>query len=233
MEVLESGEQSVLQWDRKLSELSEPGETEALMYHTDIGCVLCIGIFREILKHVGLSQAMLKVGLNCRVSEPPVSRMPASGLAVTALSYGASSRNSAFYCCQVPIGPMTETNNELTLCILDSAFAFLPGQQRNHSTPWIHFHGHLAYRFYASMTDTVLIDSMQHFSELLDEFSQNVLGQLLNDPFLSEKSVSMEVEPSPTSPAPLIQAEHSYSLSEEPRAQSPFTHGTSSDGFND
>ena len=63
---------------------------------------------------------------------------------------------------------------------------------------------------------------LQHFSELLDEFSQNVLGQLLNDPFLSEKSVSMEVEPSPTSPAPLIQAEHSYSLCEEPRAQSPF-----------
>uniref|UniRef100_A0A2K5K010 Cyclic AMP-responsive element-binding protein 3-like protein 2 n=1 Tax=Colobus angolensis palliatus TaxID=336983 RepID=A0A2K5K010_COLAP len=106
MEVLESGEQGVLQWDRKLSELSEPGDGEALMYHT-------------------------------------------------------------------------------------------------------------------------------HFSELLDEFSQNVLGQLLNDPFLSEKSVSMEVEPSPTSPAPLIQAEHSYSLCEEPRAQSPFTHVTTSDSFND
>ncbi|ERE90612.1 cyclic AMP-responsive element-binding protein 3 2 [Cricetulus griseus] len=74
---------------------------------------------------------------------------------------------------------------------------------------------------------------LAHFSELLDEFSQNVLGQLLNDPFLSEKSVSMEVEPSPTSPAPLIQAEHSYSLSEEPRAQSPFTHVATSDGFND
>ncbi|KAB0342504.1 hypothetical protein FD754_019430 [Muntiacus muntjak] len=72
-----------------------------------------------------------------------------------------------------------------------------------------------------------------HFSELLDEFSQNVLGQLLNDPFLSEKSVSMEVEPSPTSPAPLIQAEHSYSLCEEPRAQSPFTHIAASDSFND
>uniref|UniRef100_A0A2K5D1H6 cAMP responsive element binding protein 3 like 2 n=1 Tax=Aotus nancymaae TaxID=37293 RepID=A0A2K5D1H6_AOTNA len=72
-----------------------------------------------------------------------------------------------------------------------------------------------------------------HFSELLDEFSQNVLGQLLNDPFLSEKSVSMEVEPSPTSPAPLIQAEHSYSLCEEARAQSPFTHVTTSDSFND
>ncbi|XP_049631971.1 cyclic AMP-responsive element-binding protein 3-like protein 2 [Suncus etruscus] len=106
MEVLESGEQSVLQWDRKLSELSEPGESEALMYPT-------------------------------------------------------------------------------------------------------------------------------HFSELLDEFSQNVLGQLLNDPFLSEKNVSMEVEPSPTSPAPLIQAEHSYSLCEEPRAQSPFAPVATSDSFND
>lgn len=60
-----------------------------------------------------------------------------------------------------------------------------------------------------------------------------MLGQLLNDPFLSEKSVSMEVEPSPTSPAPLIQAEHSYSLCEEPRAQSPFTHVTSGDSVND
>lgn len=34
MEVLESGEQSALQWDRKLSELSEPGDPEALMYPT-------------------------------------------------------------------------------------------------------------------------------------------------------------------------------------------------------
>lgn len=78
-----------------------------------------------------------------------------------------------------------------------------------------------------------LLCFLQHFSELLDEFSQNVLGQLLNDPFLSEKTVSMEVEPSPTSPAPLIQAEHSYSLSEEPRAQSPFPHVATSEGFND
>ncbi|KAL4669763.1 hypothetical protein H8959_008317 [Pygathrix nigripes] len=37
MEVLESGEQGVLQWDRKLSELSEPGDGEALMYHTPYG----------------------------------------------------------------------------------------------------------------------------------------------------------------------------------------------------
>lgn len=34
MEVLESGEQSALQWDRKLSELSEPGDAEALLYPT-------------------------------------------------------------------------------------------------------------------------------------------------------------------------------------------------------
>ncbi|KAL0618243.1 hypothetical protein AAY473_010904 [Plecturocebus cupreus] len=34
MEVLESGEQGVLQWDRKLSELSEPGDGEALLYRT-------------------------------------------------------------------------------------------------------------------------------------------------------------------------------------------------------
>lgn len=34
MEVLESGEQSALQWDRKLSELSEPGDPEALTYPT-------------------------------------------------------------------------------------------------------------------------------------------------------------------------------------------------------
>lgn len=43
----------------------------------------------------------------------------------------------------------------------------------------------------------------------------------------------MEVEPSPTSPAPLIQAEHSYSLCEEPRAQSPFGPVAASDSFND
>ncbi|CAD7680534.1 unnamed protein product [Nyctereutes procyonoides] len=44
MEVLESGEQSVLQWDRKLSELSEPGETEALMYHTPVIMVKAAGM---------------------------------------------------------------------------------------------------------------------------------------------------------------------------------------------
>ncbi|XP_020853720.1 cyclic AMP-responsive element-binding protein 3-like protein 2 isoform X1 [Phascolarctos cinereus] len=72
-----------------------------------------------------------------------------------------------------------------------------------------------------------------HFTELLDEFSQNVLGQLLNDPFLSEKNEMMEVEPSPASPAPLIQAEHSYSLCGDSRPQSPLTHMSAEDTFNE
>uniref|UniRef100_A0A8C9F137 Uncharacterized protein n=1 Tax=Pavo cristatus TaxID=9049 RepID=A0A8C9F137_PAVCR len=72
-----------------------------------------------------------------------------------------------------------------------------------------------------------------HFTEFLDEFSQDVLGQLLNDPFLSEKNEVMEVELSPASPAPLIQAEHSYSLCGDSRPQSPLTHISTDDNFNE
>uniref|UniRef100_A0A8C9FZX0 Uncharacterized protein n=1 Tax=Pavo cristatus TaxID=9049 RepID=A0A8C9FZX0_PAVCR len=75
--------------------------------------------------------------------------------------------------------------------------------------------------------------SPQHFTEFLDEFSQDVLGQLLNDPFLSEKNEVMEVELSPASPAPLIQAEHSYSLCGDSRPQSPLTHISTDDNFNE
>uniref|UniRef100_T1DD58 Cyclic AMP-responsive element-binding protein 3-like protein 2 n=1 Tax=Crotalus horridus TaxID=35024 RepID=T1DD58_CROHD len=71
------------------------------------------------------------------------------------------------------------------------------------------------------------------FTELLDDFSQDVLGQLLNDPFLSEKNEMMEVELSPVSPAPLIQAEHSYSLCGDSRPQSPLTHISADDNFNE
>ncbi|KAH0617026.1 hypothetical protein JD844_028596, partial [Phrynosoma platyrhinos] len=73
----------------------------------------------------------------------------------------------------------------------------------------------------------------QHFTELLDDFSQDVLGQLLNDPFLSDKNEMMEVELSPASPAPLIQAEHSYSLCGDSRPQSPLTHISADDNFNE
>lgn len=75
--------------------------------------------------------------------------------------------------------------------------------------------------------------SPQHFTEFLDEFSPDVLGQLLNDPFLSEKNEIMEVELSPASPAPLIQAEHSYSLCGDSRPQSPLTHISTDDNFNE
>lgn len=75
--------------------------------------------------------------------------------------------------------------------------------------------------------------SPQHFTEFLDEFSQDVLGHLLNDPFLSEKNEMMEVELSPASPAPLIQAEHSYSLCGDSRPQSPLTHISTDDNFNE
>nr|XP_014340782.1 PREDICTED: cyclic AMP-responsive element-binding protein 3-like protein 2 [Latimeria chalumnae] len=69
-----------------------------------------------------------------------------------------------------------------------------------------------------------------HFTEFLDEFSQDVLGQLLNDPFLSDKNELMEVE---LSPAPHIQAEHSYSLSGDSRPQSPLTHISTDDNFSE
>ncbi|XP_053113423.1 cyclic AMP-responsive element-binding protein 3-like protein 2 isoform X2 [Hemicordylus capensis] len=80
-------------------------------------------------------------------------------------------------------------------------------------------------------TDALLYNT--HFTELLDEFSQDVLGQLLNDPFLSDKNEMMEVELSPASPAPLIQAEHSYSLCGDSRPQSPLTHISADDNFNE
>ncbi|XP_033882112.3 cyclic AMP-responsive element-binding protein 3-like protein 2 isoform X2 [Acipenser ruthenus] len=67
----------------------------------------------------------------------------------------------------------------------------------------------------------------KHFSELLDDFSQDaILGQLLSDPFLSDRSEAMETEEEkPTSPSPPhIQTEHSYSLSGDSRPQSPLTH---------
>ncbi|XP_071407259.1 cyclic AMP-responsive element-binding protein 3-like protein 2 isoform X2 [Pithys albifrons albifrons] len=79
--------------------------------------------------------------------------------------------------------------------------------------------------------DTLL--NHTHFTEFLDEFSPDVLGQLLNDPFLSEKNEIMEVELSPASPAPLIQAEHSYSLCGDSRPQSPLTHISADDNFNE
>ncbi|CAN9508491.1 unnamed protein product [Ophioblennius macclurei] len=82
-----------------------------------------------------------------------------------------------------------------------------------------------------------------HFSELLDDLSQDaLLGQLLSDPFLSGGGVrggaeAMEGEDgsggelSPSSPLPPhITAEHSYSLCGDSRPQSPLSHLTGEQG---
>ncbi|XP_030071777.1 cyclic AMP-responsive element-binding protein 3-like protein 2 isoform X2 [Microcaecilia unicolor] len=81
----------------------------------------------------------------------------------------------------------------------------------------------------APESDTLLYRT--HFSEFLDAFSQDVLGQLLNDPYLSEKNEMMEMDLSPASPSPLIQAEHSYSLCGDSCPQSPLTHVSAEDNF--
>uniref|UniRef100_A0A672RCS7 Cyclic AMP-responsive element-binding protein 3-like protein 2 n=1 Tax=Sinocyclocheilus grahami TaxID=75366 RepID=A0A672RCS7_SINGR len=69
---------------------------------------------------------------------------------------------------------------------------------------------------------------VQHFTELLDDLSQEaLLGQLLSDPFLSGRGDAMDTEEDliPASPVPPhIQAEHSYSLCGDSRPQSPLSH---------
>lgn len=81
---------------------------------------------------------------------------------------------------------------------------------------------------------------MQHFSELLDDLSQDaLLGQLLSDPFLSGGRAGAEAmegeddggDLSPSSPLPPhITAEHSYSLCGDSRPQSPLSHLTGEQG---
>ncbi|XP_072915055.1 cyclic AMP-responsive element-binding protein 3-like protein 2 [Hemitrygon akajei] len=69
-----------------------------------------------------------------------------------------------------------------------------------------------------------------HFTEMLDEFSKDMLGHLFNDPFLSDKNELMDAE---LSPAPHIQAEHSYSLAGDSRPQSPLTQLSTEDDFSE
>ncbi|XP_023119997.1 cyclic AMP-responsive element-binding protein 3-like protein 2 isoform X1 [Amphiprion ocellaris] len=89
----------------------------------------------------------------------------------------------------------------------------------------------------AGEIDSVLYTN--HFSELLDDLSQDaLLGQLLSDPFLSGGRGGVEAmegedggELSPSSPLPPhITAEHSYSLCGDSRPQSPLSHLTGEQG---
>lgn len=89
------------------------------------------------------------------------------------------------------------------------------------------------------LSDPLPLLRLQHFSELLDDLSQDaLLGQLLSDPFLSGGRCGVEAmegedggDLSPSSPLPPhITAEHSYSLCGDSRPQSPLSHLTGEQG---
>ncbi|XP_008289333.1 cyclic AMP-responsive element-binding protein 3-like protein 2 isoform X2 [Stegastes partitus] len=105
------------------------------------------------------------------------------------------------------------------------------------SETFLHWDRNLSELSEAGEIDSVLYTN--HFSELLDDLSQDaLLGQLLSDPFLSGGRGGMEAmegedggDLSPSSPLPPhITAEHSYSLCGDSRPQSPLSHLTGEQG---
>ncbi|XP_017266953.1 cyclic AMP-responsive element-binding protein 3-like protein 2 isoform X2 [Kryptolebias marmoratus] len=104
------------------------------------------------------------------------------------------------------------------------------------SEPFLHWDRNLSELSEAGDIDSVLYTN--HFSELLDDLSQDaLLGQLLSDPFLSGDKYGVEAmegedgDLSPSSPLPPhITAEHSYSLCGDSRPQSPLSHLTGEHG---
>uniref|UniRef100_UPI0037E98B52 cyclic AMP-responsive element-binding protein 3-like protein 2 n=1 Tax=Semicossyphus pulcher TaxID=241346 RepID=UPI0037E98B52 len=105
------------------------------------------------------------------------------------------------------------------------------------SEPFLHWDRNLSELSEAGEIDCVLYTN--HFSELLDDLSQDaLLGQLLSDPFLSGVRGGVEAmegedggDLSPSSPLPPhITAEHSYSLCGDSRPQSPLSHLTGEHG---
>ncbi|KAL7371396.1 hypothetical protein ABVT39_026016 [Epinephelus coioides] len=105
------------------------------------------------------------------------------------------------------------------------------------SEPFLHWDRNLSELSEAGEIDCVLYTN--HFSELLDDLSQDaLLGQLLSDPFLSGVRGGVEAmegedggDLSPSSPLPPhITAEHSYSLCGDSRPQSPLSHLTGEQG---
>ncbi|XP_028256304.1 cyclic AMP-responsive element-binding protein 3-like protein 2 isoform X1 [Parambassis ranga] len=105
------------------------------------------------------------------------------------------------------------------------------------SEPFLHWDRNLSELSEPGEIDCVL--STNHFSELLDDLSQDaLLGQLLSDPFLSGGRSGVEAmegedgsDLSPSSPLPPhITAEHSYSLCGDSRPQSPLSHLTGEPG---
>ncbi|KAM3587926.1 uncharacterized protein V6R79_017408 [Siganus canaliculatus] len=106
------------------------------------------------------------------------------------------------------------------------------------SEPFLHWDRNLSELSEAGEIDCALYTN--HFSELLDDLSQDaLLGQLLSDPFLSggrgggvedmEQDDGGDLSPSSPLP-PHITAEHSYSLCGDSRPQSPLSHLTGEQG---
>uniref|UniRef100_A0A667ZZ37 Cyclic AMP-responsive element-binding protein 3-like protein 2 n=1 Tax=Myripristis murdjan TaxID=586833 RepID=A0A667ZZ37_9TELE len=101
----------------------------------------------------------------------------------------------------------------------------------DNSESFLHWDRNLSELSEAGENDSVLYST--HFSELLDDLSQDaLLGQLLSDPFLSGVRGGVEAmegedvgDLAPSSPLPPhITAEHSYSLCGDSRPQSPLSH---------
>ncbi|KAM3858780.1 LOW QUALITY PROTEIN: cyclic AMP-responsive element-binding protein 3-like protein 2 [Diretmus argenteus] len=105
------------------------------------------------------------------------------------------------------------------------------------SESFLHWDRNLSELSDTGENDCVLYNT--HFSELLDDLSQDALmGQLLSDPFLSGVRGGVEAmegedgsDLAPSSPLPPhITAEHSYSLCGDSRPQSPLSHLTGGQG---
>lgn len=102
--------------------------------------------------------------------------------------------------------------------------------------PFLHWDKNLSELSESGEIDCALYTN--HFSELLDDLSQDaLLGQLLSDPFLSgvrgggDAMEGDDGELSPSSPiSPHITVEHSYSLCGDSRPQSPLSHLTGDHG---
>lgn len=107
----------------------------------------------------------------------------------------------------------------------------------DNSEPFLHWDRNLSELSDAGDVDCALYTN--HFSELLDDLSQDaLLSHLLSDPFLSgvrggggDAMEGDDGELSPSSPiSPHITVEHSYSLCGDSRPQSPLSHLTGEHG---
>jgi len=64
-----------------------------------------------------------------------------------------------------------------------------------------------------------VISPLQHFSEQMEDFSNDLFSSFFDDHLLAERNPLLDMDLDP--PNPDIQAEHSYSLSGDSAPQSP------------